>query len=289
MLDGRFPYILAGKGERLALVLPGSEEILFGIRNFSWMFLRLYVPIFPPGYRVLIVGYGDIPEGKTAIDIAISIGKAIKGCFSPDVVLGLSFGGLVTLALGVVKPRLAKGLIIASAAHVISTGGLDMITDWMRRSRTGVSRALFYSFIGLFKRKRYAFWMKAGITIAWPIFKTRINPSIYLVRAYEPTLAIKDKVRDFLPAIGKPALVLGGTGDQLFPESGYRDLARLLPRGVLELVEGETHTVLFERQRDCKRRIARFLEKVLPETSSGSSRRDDGEMRSDLPSWRMTK
>lgn len=274
MLDGRYPYILAGKGERLALVLPGSEEILFGIRKFPWMFLRLYVPIFPPGYRVLIVGYGDIPEGKTPIDIAISIGKAIKGRFSPDVVLGLSFGGLVTLALGVVKPRLVKGLIIASAAHEMSTGGLDMITDWMHRSRKGVSRALFYSFIDLFKRKRYAFWMKVGITIAWPVFKTRINPSTYLVRAYEPTLAIKDKVRDFLPAIGKPALVLGGTDDQLFPESGYRELARLLPHGVLDLVEGETHTALFEQQRDCKRRIARFLEKILPETGSDSSHQD---------------
>ncbi|MEX2681320.1 MAG: alpha/beta fold hydrolase [Candidatus Sigynarchaeota archaeon] len=274
MLDGRFPYILAGKGERLALVLPGSEEILFGIRNFAWMFKRLYLPIFPPGYRVLIVGYGDIPEGKTAIDIAISIGKAVKGRFSPDVVLGLSFGGLVTLALGVVKPRLVKGLIIASAAHVISPGGLDMITDWMRRSRKGVSRALFYSFIDLFKRKRYAFWMKAGITIAWPFFKTRINPSMYLVRAYEPTLAIKDKVRDFLPAIEKPALVLGGSDDQLFPESGYRELASLLHHGVLDLVEGETHTVLFEQQRDCKRRIARFLEKIFSENGINAPPRD---------------
>lgn len=261
LLDGHYPYILAGKGERLALVLPGSEELLFGIRKFPWMFLRLYVPLFPPGYRVLIVGYGDIPDGKTAIDIAIDIGKAIKGRFSPDVVLGLSFGGLVTLALGVVKPRLVKGLIIASAAHVMSTGGLDMIADWMGRSRKGVSRALFYSFIDLFKQKRYAFWMKAGITIAWPVFKRRINPSTHLVRAYEPTLAIKDKVRDFLPAIAKPALVLGGTADQLFPEAGYRELASLLPHGVLELVEGGTHTVLFENQRDCKGRIAFFLEK----------------------------
>jgi hypothetical protein len=274
MLDGHYPYIIAGKGERLALVLPGSEELLFGIKKFTWMFLRLYVPIFPPGYRVLIVGYGDIPEGKNAIDIAINIGKAIKGRFSPDVVLGLSFGGLVTLALGVVKPRLVKGLIIASAAHEMSTGGLEMITDWMNRSRKGVSIALFYSFIDLFKHKRYAFWMKVGITIAWPVFKTRVNPSTYLVRAYEPTLAIKDKVREFLPAIGKPALVLGGTADQLFPESGYRELARLLPHGVLDLVEGETHTALFEQQRDCKRRIAIFLEKIIPGTDSDSSHRN---------------
>lgn len=259
MLAGRFPYVETGHGERLALVLPGSEELLFGIQSFPWLFTRLYGPLFPKGFKVMILGYGEIRPGQSPIDIAIDIGKAIKGNHAPDVVLGLSFGGLVTIAFGIVHPRLARRLVIASAAHDMSPGGLETATGWMNRARQGTSRELFASFLGLFKRDRYKKLFTAGLPLAWPWLRRRVNPSRYLADAYDPALAIKDKVRDFLPALRKPTMVLGGSCDQLFPESAYRELASLAPGAVLELVEGETHTLLFENKAECKARLARFL------------------------------
>nr|MDO8115736.1 alpha/beta hydrolase [Candidatus Sigynarchaeota archaeon] len=263
-LDGRYPYLRAGSGDRLALVLPGSEDLMFSDVKHAWLFGKAYFSLFPKNYSVILVGYENIPSGKTPIDIAIDIGKVLKrNHVIPDVVLGLSFGGLVAMAFGVVNPRLAKGLVIVSAAHELSEGGLTTVRAWMEYARTGDLKRLFGSFLGLFKRKRYTTIMNAGLTVGWGWLRNNINSLSSLVQAYEAALRIKDRgIAGFLPAIKIPVLVLGGSGDQLFPSSVLRELASLIPGAELSLIEGETHTMLFENGSACKAAIGPFLKKM---------------------------
>ncbi len=264
MLDGRFPYLLAGSGDRLALILPGSEDLMFSDVKHAWLFGKAYFSLFPDGYRVLLVGYENIAPGKTPIDIAIDIGRVLKrNGIKPTVVLGLSFGGLVALAFGIVNPRMASGIIIVSAAHDMSDGGLHTVTSWMEDARTGNLKRLFGSFVDLFKRKRYTLVMKAGLSVGWGWLKRNINSLSSLVQAYEAALNIKDRgIKDFLPAFEKPVLVLGGSRDQLFPSTILQELASLIPGALLVLIEGETHTMLFENGRPCKAAVVSFLKKL---------------------------
>lgn len=60
------------------------------------------------------------------------------------------------------------------------------------------------------------------------------------MRSYRIALAGFD-VRQELPSISVPTVVLHGTADSLFTVDAARDLARLLPNATLRLVEGAAH------------------------------------------------
>jgi pimeloyl-ACP methyl ester carboxylesterase len=60
-------------------------------------------------------------------------------------------------------------------------------------------------------------------------------------------MAARADATDLLPTIDVPALVVGGTEDTLTPPDELRELARAIPGGRLELVEGCGHVCAYER------------------------------------------
>ncbi|WP_255170912.1 alpha/beta fold hydrolase [Natrononativus amylolyticus] len=65
---------------------------------------------------------------------------------------------------------------------------------------------------------------------------------------------------DWLVEVTQPALVVYGTTDALVPVDAGRDLARRLPRGEFESLEGAGHLAFAERSRDVNDRLLGFFE-----------------------------
>ncbi|WP_207586276.1 alpha/beta fold hydrolase [Halomontanus rarus] len=66
--------------------------------------------------------------------------------------------------------------------------------------------------------------------------------------------------REWLVELTLPTLVCHGTGDELVPADAGRDLARGLPRGQFEPLDGAGHLCFVERSRTVNDRILGFLE-----------------------------
>ena len=266
-INDTFPYIKTTKGSKLALIFPGSEDLLISDIKNARVYVSLYKKFFPKDYRLLIIGYHqELEDNHTPIDIADQFSSCINeinGSQPATTLMGISFGGLVAMAYAMKNVQNVESLILASSSHRISEEGLDLITRWMQYMEKNTPRKLFFDFCNLFKRKFYKYFLMGGITIAWPFLKKLMNAPYTLVNAYKGALSLMDIAGEFLPRIYSPTLVLGGTKDQIFCEVCYKETAELIPEAKLVLLDGETHTMLFEHQKACRKKIRGFLEEIF--------------------------
>ena len=84
-------------------------------------------------------------------------------------------------------------------------------------------------------------------------------------------LDLGSSVRDLLPRLDAPALVLHRRGDRTVPIGRGRELASLLPNARFVALNGDAHLPWLEDQRELQRALAGFLEDVAPIEANGDS------------------
>jgi pimeloyl-ACP methyl ester carboxylesterase/DNA-binding CsgD family transcriptional regulator len=84
-------------------------------------------------------------------------------------------------------------------------------------------------------------------------------------------LDLGSDVRELLPRIETPALVLHRRGDRTVPIGRGRELASLLPNARFVALNGDSHLPWLEDQRDLQRALAGFLEDAAPVEANGDS------------------
>jgi pimeloyl-ACP methyl ester carboxylesterase/DNA-binding CsgD family transcriptional regulator len=84
-------------------------------------------------------------------------------------------------------------------------------------------------------------------------------------------LDLTSDVRDFLPHLTMPALVLHRRGDRTVPIGRGRELASLLPNARFVALSGDSHLPWVDDQRELQRALAGFLDEAVPVESNGES------------------
>ncbi len=84
-------------------------------------------------------------------------------------------------------------------------------------------------------------------------------------------LDLGSNVRELLPRVTQPALVLHRRGDCTVPIGRGRELASLLPNARFVALNGDAHLPWLEDQRELQRALAGFLEDAPPIDSNGDS------------------
>lgn len=265
MKTGRFKdkyrYIKAGKGEKKVVFFPGSEDLIVSEAKMAWYYGPQFKKLFPKDYSLLTICYDpQIKEGTTPMDIADEFADIIREEVGSAVIMGLSFGGMVALCFASKYPELTDALIVVSSSHHSHESTLEFGVKLMQMMHDNKVADAFVVFLNLFRRKTYKWGLKFGLALFWPVFKKKMNPPATLLNAYLGAQDLQVKGKKIVAEISCPTLILGGSADQIFPVESLEKTAGLIEDARLEIFEGETHTLMIERPRACKKKIVSFLE-----------------------------
>lgn len=248
----------AGSGPPLLLVpgISGDKE------SFLYQ-----VPVFSRAFRVLAVDLrpvrGDEPEG---LDLFVDDLVDVLDAFGipSAAVLGLSFGGAVAMRFAARHPGRTDALVLVNTLT-----RLDL-------SHVGLNRSLLVPLAYLTTRfgPRAASGTLArmwGDLQTWVFDPSEGNDRVYY---YQQTSAarvpfpdgtrrlalLKDfDLRDGLPAIRAPALVVRGMTDTYCPESWSREIAALVRRADFLEIAGAGHLALMSKAETFNRVVLRWL------------------------------
>lgn len=247
-----------GDGPPLILVpgLSGDKEA------FLYQF-----PAFTRHFRVLAVDLrrvrGDEPEG---IDLFVDDLVDVMDAFGVPsaAVLGLSFGGTLAMRLGVREPGRVRALVLVN-----TLARLDL-------SHVGLNRSLLIPLAYVTTRytpPRVAetFSRVWGDLQVWVYDPSDGNGRVFY---YQQTSAARVPfpagsrrlallrpfdLRDDLPAIRAPALVVRGTTDTYCPARWAREIAALIPQADFLEIAGAGHLALISKAETFNRVVLRWL------------------------------
>ena len=216
-----------------------------------------------PYFRVHCVdlpGHGASSAGQCctldamADALAVALPKRVTVC-------GWSLGGQVALDWALRVPDQVERLVLISSTPRFVNGmqweyGIDpAVLDGFARDLTGDHRAALRRFLVL---------QTQGETEARELLRrlrerlfARDQPGVAALEAALHILQVTD-LRDSLPRIAQPALILHGDRDALAPLAAAEYLQRSLPRAALEVIAGAAHAPFILRPQLTARRIVEF-------------------------------
>ncbi len=140
----------------------------------------------------------------------------------PATLAANSFGAQVAVELAMRRPDLVQGLVLAAPIVDPTAAGVrQQLYRWAKEQRTQ-SKELRK----LLRRE----WRGVGV---------RRGVATFL-------RARADRIEDKLPFVPTPAVVVRGTRDPIVPQAWAEEVADLLPRGELRVLEGVPHAMAFD-------------------------------------------
>jgi pimeloyl-ACP methyl ester carboxylesterase len=240
---GRFAngieYLVLGDGPRSMVWLPGGpgselpgpwQQRLTGLRQLA-----------DAGFTVwVLTRRRGMPEGHTVADMADDVAEAIVELGGRvDVVVGLSYGGMIAQYLAAEHPDRVDRVVLAMAACEVSplvkAIDLRMATALSAGDGAGVAEAgLAY----LLPSERAAPVRRAVARLLGPLVGGEPRGADPLIegRAEEVFDA-----RPVLPTVRVPVLVLVGDRDLAFSPEVAAETARLIPGSTLRWYRGKGH------------------------------------------------
>ncbi|MBI3751445.1 MAG: alpha/beta fold hydrolase [Chloroflexi bacterium] len=207
-------------------------------------------------YRCVVVdlpGHGRLAGQRFGLDVAVEIVRAAidEAAGGRALVVGLSLGGYVAMALAAEHPERVRGLVVADASleprglgaiGIVAYGWfLRLMPAWLVRE-VGV---------GLFRRP-YGRRLAAELGVG---YDSKAGGSAILQLPGQ-------RFRDRLAAYGGPVLVLNGDRDAIFT-AGERRLAGGLPNVAIQRIAGAAHLSSVDRPDEFTAAVATF-EASLP-------------------------
>ena len=203
----------------------------------------------------------NLPKGYTAQDMSDDFAEMIrKDIGTPVHLMGMSSGGSSAMHLAVDHPDLVNKLVLAMTGYRLNENGKQVAEIWR-------DLALQEDWPALYQRM--------GIDVAegsTPEWVTRLMMRFFgrmllgtpksgsdfaIVLDSDINLAVKDK----LPSIRQPTLVIGGEKDPFYGADNIRETARLIPNAELCLLKDGGHAVVKSQTKAFEAAILTFLQK----------------------------
>jgi len=278
-------------GRRLRFVDYGTGPVVLLVHGMggSWQSWLENIPALGQNHRVIAVdlpGFGDsemLPADACFNAFSESLVELLDRLGVPSaVVVGHSFGGVVSLALASRAPTRVRAVVL------VSGGGGHLSRIRLRLIVTVIALArILLSVPGMQSVVSYG-----------PIQRVLVRPAIRaphavspdLLRAMIPTTtgrgyaqALRLGVRGLeslnLSRVSPPVLLIWGRDDHILPLSVGQELAGNLECADLAVIDGVGHCAMFENPGAVNRLLDQFLE---------AQRRDDGALpsrRASARSW----
>jgi pimeloyl-ACP methyl ester carboxylesterase len=247
-VTGIFPngmaYVRWGTGPKTLLFIPGGP----GNAAPSGMSMRMF-PLFRPlvadGYTAWYVARRrDMPKGHTIADMADDYAGLVANEFGGkvDLVVGVSYGGMIGFDLAARHPERFGHIAIAVAGYEMSEQGKTLDHDFARllsEGRNGEAGALMVRSMAPGLRVPGAARVLGAVM--GRIMAGEAHPSFASDVMVEAEAEVVCDARDVLPAIPVPVLLVCGDEDLYFPKEVYEETARLIPDCTLRMYDGAGH------------------------------------------------
>ena len=237
-LHGDIPYLRLGQGPPLVMVqgLSPQHDIPQGWQRR--MTLSAVAPLADEFSVFVVNRKRGLQPGQSMSDIAGHIAGAIEHDLGEPVMLhGTSTGGSVALQLAVDRPDLVRRLVVVASAYRLGPEGRASQAELARLIRAGDPAGGWAEMIGLtlpssLRRSTRPLARLAARSMA------RADPNDMLV-----TVDAEDAfdVKDDLPRITAPTLVIGGGKDPFYPRELFRTTADGVQDGWAHIFEGWGH------------------------------------------------
>lgn len=276
VFGGGIPYLRFGDGPKTLLFFAGGPGNLVPSGLGASGFTR-GMRAFTSEYTIfLVTRKSGLPDGTTTRDMSEDYADLVLAEFGGhvDLVLGVSYGGLIAQHFAADHPRLFDHLVIVMAAHVISDEAKRIDSQYARlisegREREAMALRADAAFTGITRR------LMAGIL--WLFGKALLGKVDDTFRHDVVVEADAENEHDASGALGRitaPVLIVGGTDDFAFPLTALEEMHRLVPGSELRIYEGG-HTAAFLDKRFV-RDVAEFTTARRQPSGAGGAGRESG-------------
>ncbi len=266
------PYVIRPDGTRIFFDVSGRSNgtpVLLiqglGADSRGWVMQRQR---FGRTHRVITVdnrgtGRSDVPDGPYSLfDMAEDAVACLDaaGVESAHVV-GASMGGVIAQIIGVLHPDRTRSLVLACTACRHHRWRRDLLAEW-RESVAKDGMAALASNEGLQWLVGPRLVRRFGVVInvlARVVLSTNAKAFAGQIDAI---LDAPDELRELLPNIGVPTLIITGSQDSLTPVADGEELAELIPTSRFIVVSGAAHGVMAEAPGAFNNAVLAFLAEV---------------------------
>ncbi|MCR5802586.1 MAG: alpha/beta hydrolase [Lachnospiraceae bacterium] len=252
---GKMDYVRFGKGERIAVMIPGVGDGLKTVKGFAIPFAILYRK-FAKQFTVYVFSRKrDLPEKMTTRDMASDLNEAFEALGLKEVnLIGISQGGMISQWMAIDHPEKVSKLVLTVTHARAGEVAKDVIPRWMEMAKRGGYKEIMmdtaeraYSPARLeSSKKQYMLLGNYGRPKSFDRFLIQAE-SCMTHNAY-----------DELDKITCPTLVIGGSDDRIVGGRQSEELAEKIPGAKLHIYEGLGHG-LYEEAPDFFDRVAGFF------------------------------
>jgi pimeloyl-ACP methyl ester carboxylesterase len=183
-----------------------------------------------------------MPSGHTVADMAADHARFIHEQLGGrvDVVLGVSYGGIIALYLAANHPEVVRHVVIVAAAATISERGKELDLRWARlraEGRYAEAGAAMLEYV--MPGPRFGGLRRLAGRAVGPVLAKIRTPAADLLVEGEAEFAYD--ARDVLGRITVPVLLVCGDADLFFPRAAVEETAAGIPDSSLVLYPGLGH------------------------------------------------
>ena len=238
-------YIRWGAGPKTLLWIPGGPGNAAPSGLSMRMFLPLLRPFIEDGYTAWFVARKqNMPKGHTMADMADDYAGLIADEFGGkvDLVVGVSFGGMIGFYLAARHPDCFGHIAISVAGYEVNRQGKTLDYDFAKllsEGRNGEAGALLFRLMapGL----RVPGVARVVGAVMGRLMFGETHPYFASDVMVEAEAEVACDAGEILPGITVPVLLVGGDQDLYFPKEIYEETARLIPACTLRMYEGIGH------------------------------------------------
>lgn len=241
------PYVRFGTGEKKLVIFSGGPGNTVPRGKVFETVTQGWMPLVDEYTISLVTRKPNLPQGYSTIDMAADYAEMIRSDFDGhvDVVVGVSYGGLIAQHFAAEYPELFDHLAIAMAAHKIDPDGLaidmrfaELLSQGKdRQAWAAIAEALYPR--GVVKYLGRLFMWLIGPRLAGE--KSETYPQDILVEA---TAERDHQSIESLKRINSPVLIITGENDPYFPVSYVQEMADIIPDATLIVYEDREHNVI---------------------------------------------
>ncbi|MEN8250073.1 MAG: alpha/beta hydrolase [Bacteroidota bacterium] len=257
---GKLPYLLRLKGDPSIIIFEPSRELVKNVTHRIDDIIKTYNMILPAKCSLCVLGYDpNLPVEYTAEEVAHTFADFIKKKYRPGIVMGISYGGFISIPFAALHPELTQKMILMVSAYAASPDGIQLMKDFIHEidgeNQYGVVQKFYSLILGTPLRLLFTFltWLKRKD------YKNNVNPASTFINAYNYVIKTNGINKKYLPEINASTLIIGGDKDPFFNNELFKETEELIPDSKLSLYKNQGHFVAIEKMKSVKKELADFI------------------------------